>query len=60
MATAQEDLQIFLKTNVSSDEDLNLQHVQSLLASRRAEQSTLDAKVKIGLLQVDSLFTFFL
>lgn len=45
MATAQEDLQIFLKTNIATDEDLNLNHVQNLLAVRRTEQATLDAKV---------------
>lgn len=46
---AQEDLQLFFKSNIATDGDLNLKHVQSLLAARRDQQKTLDAKVKAPL-----------
>lgn len=45
MTTVQEDLKTFFKSNIATDEDLNLKHVQSLLAARRDEQSTLNTKV---------------
>lgn len=43
--TSSQDLQLFLNSNITTDEDLNLSKVKDLLASKRAEQTKLDAKV---------------
>lgn len=46
MASLQQELSIFLTTNIATDQDLNSDQVKSLLDLRRQEQVTLDAEVK--------------
>lgn len=46
MASLQQELSIFLTTNIATDQDLNLDQVKSLLDLRKQEQVKLDDKVK--------------
>lgn len=46
MASLQQELSIFLTTNIATDKDLNSDQVKSLLGLRKQEQVTLDAEVK--------------
>ncbi|GAA5814535.1 hypothetical protein MFLAVUS_008032 [Mucor flavus] len=45
MASLQQELSIFLTTNIATDQDLNSDQVKSLLDLRRQEQVTLDAEL---------------
>lgn len=45
MSALLEDVDSFLSVNIKSDEDLNLDKLQKLLDSQKAEQKALDAQV---------------
>ncbi|EIE90391.1 hypothetical protein RO3G_15102 [Rhizopus delemar RA 99-880] len=45
MSALLEDVDSFLSVNIKSDEDLNLDKLQKLLDSQKAEQKALDAQL---------------